>query len=29
LPSGNDAYNMMVGHNELIDDLYALNGGPR
>lgn len=29
LPSGNDAYNMMVGHNELINDLYALNGGPQ
>jgi hypothetical protein len=28
LPSGNDAYNMMAGHNELINDLYALNGGP-
>lgn len=28
LPGGNDAYNKMVGHNELIDDLYALNGGP-
>jgi hypothetical protein len=27
LPSGDDAYNMMVCHNELIDDLYALNGG--
>jgi hypothetical protein len=27
--SGNDAYNKMVGHNVLIDDLYALNvGGP-
>jgi hypothetical protein len=26
---GNDAYNKMVGHNVLIDDLYALNvGGP-
>jgi hypothetical protein len=24
---GNDFYNKMVGHNELIDDLYALNGG--
>jgi hypothetical protein len=27
--SGNDVYNKMVGHNVLIDDLYALNaGGP-
>jgi hypothetical protein len=25
--SGNDFFNKMVGHNELIDDLYALNGG--
>lgn len=25
--SGNDFYNKMVGHNVLIDDLYALNGG--
>ena len=24
---GNDFFNKMVGHNELIDDLYALNGG--
>jgi hypothetical protein len=24
---GNDLYNKMVGHNVLIDDLYALNGG--
>jgi hypothetical protein len=24
---GNDFYNMMVGNNVLIDDLYALNGG--
>ncbi len=29
LEGGEDAYNKMVGHNELIDDLYALNGGPR
>jgi hypothetical protein len=28
VPEGNDFYNKMVGHNELIDDLYALNGGP-
>ena len=28
LPGGNDAYNKLVGHNVLIDDLYALNGGP-
>ena len=26
-PSGNDFFNKMVGHNVLIDDLYALNGG--
>jgi hypothetical protein len=25
---GNDFFNKMVGHNVLIDDLYALNGGP-
>jgi hypothetical protein len=25
--TGNDFYNKMVGHNVLIDDLYALNGG--
>jgi hypothetical protein len=25
---GSDFYNKMVGHNELIDDLYSLNGGP-
>jgi hypothetical protein len=25
---GSDFYNKMVGHNELIDDLYALNAGP-
>lgn len=28
IEGGNDFYNKMVGHNELIDDLYALNGGP-
>ena len=27
VPTGNDYANKMVGHNELIDDLYALNGG--
>ncbi len=27
VPQGDDFYNKMVGHNELIDDLYALNGG--
>lgn len=27
--SGNDFFNKMVGHNVLIDDLYALNGGPK
>jgi hypothetical protein len=26
--AGNDFFNKMVGHNVLIDDLYALNGGP-
>ena len=26
---GDDFFNKMVGHNELIDDLYALNGGPQ
>jgi hypothetical protein len=26
-PTGDDFYNKMVGHNELIDDLYAINGG--
>jgi hypothetical protein len=25
--SGNDFFNKMVGHNELVNDLYALNGG--
>jgi hypothetical protein len=25
--TGNDFFNKMVGHNVLIDDLYALNGG--
>jgi hypothetical protein len=29
VPEGNDFYNKMVGHNVLVDDLYALNGGPR
>jgi hypothetical protein len=29
VPEGSDFYNKMVGHNVLIDDLYALNGGPR
>jgi hypothetical protein len=28
VPSGNDFFNKMVGHNVLLDDLYALNGGP-
>ena len=23
-----DFFNKMVGHNDLIDDLYTLNGGP-
>ena len=27
VPEGNDFFNKMVGHNVLIDDLYALNGG--
>jgi hypothetical protein len=26
-PNGNDFFNKMVGHNVLINDLYALNGG--
>jgi hypothetical protein len=26
-PAGNDFFNKMVGHNVLINDLYALNGG--
>jgi len=26
-PGANDFYNRMVGHNVLIDDLYAMNGG--
>jgi hypothetical protein len=26
---GEDFFNKMVGHNVLIDDLYALNAGPR
>jgi hypothetical protein len=25
---GSDFYNKMVGHNEFVDDLYSLNGGP-
>ncbi|HEU5076417.1 MAG TPA: hypothetical protein VFU02_19635 [Polyangiaceae bacterium] len=28
-PAGDDFFNKMVGHNELIDDLYALNGPAR
>lgn len=27
-PTGSDFYNKMVGNSILIDDLYALNGGP-
>ena len=27
VPTGSDYANKMVGHNELIDDLYKLNGG--
>jgi hypothetical protein len=27
VPEGDDFFNKMVGHNVLIDDLYALNGG--
>jgi hypothetical protein len=27
LPSSNDNFNKLVGHNFLIDDLYTLNGG--
>jgi hypothetical protein len=29
VPEGDDFFNKMVGNNVLIDDLYALNGGPR
>jgi hypothetical protein len=29
IPSGDDAYNKLVGHNFLVNDLYALNGGPQ
>lgn len=29
VPTGDDFFNKMVGHNVLIDDLYALNGGPK
>jgi hypothetical protein len=28
VPGGDDFFNKMVGHNVLLDDLYALNGGP-
>jgi hypothetical protein len=28
VPEGNDFFNKMVGNNVLINDLYALNGGP-
>ncbi len=28
IPSGNDAYNKLVGHNFFVADLYALNGAP-
>ena len=28
LQGGDDTYNKMVGHNELIDDLYSLNTTP-
>ena len=27
VPTGDDYFNKMVGHNVLINDLYALNGG--
>ena len=27
ITSSNDYFNKLVGHNFLIDDLYALNGG--
>jgi hypothetical protein len=27
VPGGSDYFNKMVGHNVLIGDLYALNGG--
>ena len=26
-PTGDDYFNKMVGHNVLLNDLYALNGG--
>jgi hypothetical protein len=29
LPSGDDAYNKLVGNTFYLDDLYRLNGGPR
>lgn len=29
VPDGDDFFNKMVGNNVLIDDLYALNGGPQ
>lgn len=29
VPEGDDFYNQMLGNNELIDDLYALNERPR
>jgi len=28
IPSGNDAYNKLVGHNFFVADLYDLNGAP-
>lgn len=28
IPSGNDAYNKLVGHNFFVADLYELNGAP-
>jgi len=28
IPTGDDNYNKLVGHNFFVDDLYALNGGP-
>lgn len=29
VPEGDDFYNKMLGNNELLDDLYTLNEGPR
>lgn len=29
IPGADANYNKLVGHNVLINDLYALNGGPQ